>query len=184
MKIAEAVNFAQLFKFYKASSGFKTYSQFANALAKKGIVYDLSLFSHWQRGSRVPKKRELLLILIEIFTTTGSMRYQEQANIFLKSANKKFLSNFEKEKLPLLQNIPTPISLNLEFQNFIILDEANKKLKTKTAIIKQKFYKFSFLLSSDTFQYLEKASRATNSSKANFIRKLIEDHKKFNNRFL
>jgi len=90
MKIAEAVNFAQLFKFYKASSGFKTYSQFANALAKKGIVYDLSLFSHWQRGSRVPKKRELLLILIEIFTTTGSMRYQEQANIFLKSANKKF----------------------------------------------------------------------------------------------
>lgn len=175
MKIAETVNFAQLFKFYKFNSGFKTYSQFANALAKKGIIYDLSLFSHWQRGSRVPKKRELLLILIEIFTDTGAIKYQEQANIFLQSANKKNLSNFEKEKLPLLQNIPTPISLDLEFQNFIILDEANKKLKTKTTTIKQKFYKFSFILSSNTFLYLEKSSRATNSSKANFIRKLIED---------
>ena len=169
--------FAQLFKFYKSKSGFKTYSHFAKSLAEKGIVYDLSLFSHWQRGSRVSSNRELLLAMIKIFTEAGSMKYQDQANLLLRSANKKILTYEEKEKLPLLQCKQTPISIESELEKFMILDKTNKQLQPKKSSNHHMNLKFSFVLSLNTFLYFEKASRENHSTKAGFLRRLIENHR-------
>ncbi len=179
MKIYK-LNFSQLFKFYKLKSGYKTFSQLAHKLESKGFKYDLSLFSHWQRGSRVPKNRELLLLLIEIFAKSGAMKFQEQADTLLQSANNKKLNNAELKMLPLLLKISTPRSLEIELENFIEHEEICKKAKQINLTTNQILHKFSFVISTNTFLYLSKASKENYSSKANFLRKLIEDHQNSN----
>ena len=172
--------FAQLFKFFRIKSGFQTISHFANIFAEKGFAYDDSLFSHWQRGSRVPTKRELVLTLIEVFAETGSIRYEDQANLLLKSAKANILTAEEKEKLPTLRLQQNPLSWEIELNQFINTSNINKKLKTSKNTHKNKNFRFNFILPSDIFFYFEKASKEDCSSKADFLRKLIESHKNTN----
>lgn len=90
--------FARLFKQLRLKSGFSTLKEFADALAQEGLVYDESLFSHWQKGDRVPKDRHLLLILINLFIKNGGITTIEEANSFLASTGQRDL---DKEELRL-----------------------------------------------------------------------------------
>ncbi len=74
--------FASLFKKYRLKSGFATLREFADALAKEGLVFEESLFSHWQKGDRVPKDRHLLLTIINLFIKNGGITTIDEVNAF------------------------------------------------------------------------------------------------------
>lgn len=90
-------NFAQLFKKYRLRAEFDTYSSFASELAGKGYYYDESIFSHWQKGSRIPTNRQLLLTIIEVFIERKAIDNQSEANEFLASTGLGYLTREELE---------------------------------------------------------------------------------------
>lgn len=104
MKIGTIVNnkmtkkrltFGELFKKYRLKSEFSTLTQFGNALAREGFIYEDSIYSHWQKNVRIPKNRALLLILIKIFIEKGGIQSIRDANIFLESAGQGYLTREE-----------------------------------------------------------------------------------------
>jgi hypothetical protein len=92
-------SFSELFKKYRLRSEFETYSTFGKALACKGYFYEDSIFSHWQKGKRIPSNRHLILKLIEIFLERRSITTKREANEFIASTGLGYLT--EKERLML-----------------------------------------------------------------------------------
>lgn len=99
-------SFQILFKKYRLKAEFSTLSQLGLALAEKGLIYEDSIFSHWQKGTRIPQSRNILLKLLEIFVDRKAIITIEQANDFLSSAGQGYLSEKELQKIPIL-NIST-----------------------------------------------------------------------------
>lgn len=93
----EHSTFGELFKKYRLRSEFSTLSQFGNALAQEGYIYEDSIYSHWQKNVRVPKDRKLLLALIKIFIEKGGLTSTVEANTFLNSAGQGYLTKDELE---------------------------------------------------------------------------------------
>lgn len=87
--------FALLFKRYRLRAEFANFSELADAFAHKGFIYDLSIFSHWQKGKRIPSKRVILITLVELFIEKGSINTRKQANEFLESAGHGYLTDKE-----------------------------------------------------------------------------------------
>lgn len=88
-------SFAELFKKYRLRAEFETFSSFGDALSEKGYYYDDSIFSHWQKGTRTPKDRKLLLKILEIFAERDSIKTLDQANEFLSSAGLGYMTEHE-----------------------------------------------------------------------------------------
>ena len=99
--------FGKLFKKYRLKSEFPTLSQFGNALAQEGFIYEDSLYSHWQKNARIPKDRKLLLTLIKIFIKKGGMTTINDVDCFLSSAGQGYLTNQEKIYILGLFNVST-----------------------------------------------------------------------------
>jgi hypothetical protein len=91
--------FAVLFKKYRLRAEFDTISSFSDALAEKGYFYEESIFSHWQKGTRLPSSRDVVLKLIAIFNERGVMESLHEANDFLESAKHGYLTDKEQEEL-------------------------------------------------------------------------------------
>lgn len=132
-------SFAELFKKYRLKAEIPTLSKFGQLLSEKGFNYEDSIFSHWQKGSRVPQYRALLLKLIEIFVDRGAISSPEQANEFLASANQGYLSEEEIQKIPLkIQNsifqVPNEIT-NFTGRKEIINRLINQDLNGKIILI-------------------------------------------------
>lgn len=99
-------SFSQLFKKYRLKAEFSTLSELGNALASKGLIYEDSIFSHWQKGTRIPQSRNILIKLIEIFVEHEVMTTVAQANEFLCSAQLGYLTEEEIAGIPgLIPNI-------------------------------------------------------------------------------
>lgn len=96
-------SFATLFKKYRLRSEIETLSQFGDLLAEKGLVYENSLFTHWQKGDRVPKDRKLILAVIEIFVEKGGIKTIEEANSILSSIYQPWLTHHELYRLHLVE---------------------------------------------------------------------------------
>ncbi len=92
-------NFAAFFKTYRLKAQFDTHTAFANALAQKGYVYENSIFSHWQKGTRTPTNRHLLIKMIEIFIERKAMQTLHEANEFLASTGLGYLTKTETQVL-------------------------------------------------------------------------------------
>jgi len=75
--------FAELFKKYRLRAEFETIASFSNALSEKGFFYEESIFSHWQKGTRTPTNRQLLLTMLAIFVEREAVKTITQANEFL-----------------------------------------------------------------------------------------------------
>lgn len=88
----EHSTFGELFKKYRLKSEFSTLSEFGNALAQEGFVYEDSIYSHWQKNVRVPKDRKLLLAIISIFIEREGMRTAADINGFLESTGQGYLT--------------------------------------------------------------------------------------------
>ena len=113
-----AASFAELFKKYRLKSEFETLSEFGRALAEKGYLYEDSIFSHWQKGTRVPSSRELLLVLITVFSQRGAMHSEEEANSFLASVNQGYLTQEERKNISSFSPDLVPFQSPREIANF------------------------------------------------------------------
>lgn len=91
--------FSELFKKYRLRSEFATFASFSNALAEKGYFYEESIFSHWQKGTRVPTERRLVLAIIEIFVEKRAITTTGEANEILEATGSGNLTQQETEKL-------------------------------------------------------------------------------------
>lgn len=111
-------SFAELFKRYRLRAEFETFSSFAEALGEKGFYYEESIFSHWQKGTRTPTNRELLLSLITLFKERNSMTTMGEANEFLASVGLGYLTDAEREKLDLETSATAPFQVPNEIANF------------------------------------------------------------------
>ena len=85
-RINMTASFAELFKKYRLKSEFQTISEFGDALVEKGFRYEDSIFSRWQKGTRVPTERKLLLTILQVFIERKAIISLEEANEFLNSA--------------------------------------------------------------------------------------------------
>lgn len=92
--------FAQLFKKYRLRSEIETLSQFGDLLAQEGLVYENSLFTHWQKGDRVPKDRKVVLKVIRVFVVNKGIRNMEEINMLLASAGQRDIQPKEILELP------------------------------------------------------------------------------------
>lgn len=91
--------FAELFRQYRLRAEFAKLARVADALAKKGFFYETSIFCHWEKGRRIPSKREVVVALVEIFVSYGAMHSLKEANLFLESAGHGYLTEREKTNL-------------------------------------------------------------------------------------
>ncbi len=97
VKAQNNTNFATLFKKYRLRSEIETLSQFGDLLAEQGLVYENSLFTHWQKGDRVPRDRQTILAVIKLFVEREGIRSIEDANSLLSSLEMKDLTKEETE---------------------------------------------------------------------------------------
>ncbi len=104
--IGAADRFRVLFKKYRLKSEISTLSQLGRLLAEKGFVYEDSIFSHWQKGTRIPQNRTVILKLLEIFVERKAIDSLSQANELLASANQGYLSEKELQKIPIKLSNP------------------------------------------------------------------------------
>ncbi|MBI2012261.1 hypothetical protein HYS91_05870 [Candidatus Daviesbacteria bacterium] len=126
-------NFKELFKKYRLKAEIPTLSKFGQILSEKGFNYEDSIFSHWQKGSRIPQYRTILLKLLEIFVERGAIASQEQANEFLVSANQGYLSEKETQKLN-LNSMDRVFQVPNEITNFTGREKIIKELTFKQDI--------------------------------------------------
>lgn len=99
--------FAELFKKYRLRAEFETCTAFGDELAYKGFIYDESIFSHWQKGKRIPSKRKLVLTIIEIFVERKAICIEKDANEFLATTGLGYLTTQEIQKLFSKEKITT-----------------------------------------------------------------------------
>jgi hypothetical protein len=110
--------FSELFRKYRLRSEFETFAAFGDALSEKGYFYEESIFSHWQKGSRVPTNRHLVLKIAEVFIERGAMTTLESVNELLNSVGMGYLTDDEKEELGLHNFSNVPFQVPGEIFNF------------------------------------------------------------------
>ena len=92
-------DFGSLFRRFRLRSGLATLREVADLLAEKGYIYEESIFSHWQRNTRVPKDRKLLFVLIQIFLDRDGINNLKDINLFLASTGQGYLTEEELLRL-------------------------------------------------------------------------------------
>lgn len=92
-------DFPVLFKRLRLKSGFATLTEFGDALAQEGLIYEDSLFSHWQNGDRIPHDRKLLLTIVEVFIKKSGFSTIDEVNLFLASAGQGYLTEDENKRI-------------------------------------------------------------------------------------
>lgn len=108
-KSITSTQFASLFKRYRLRSEIETLSEFGDLLAQEGFIYDSSLFTKWQNGTRIPADRTVLLAVCKLFLKLGGIQVIEECNRIFESVNQKNLSDNEirilQQYIPLLIDI-------------------------------------------------------------------------------
>jgi energy-coupling factor transporter ATP-binding protein EcfA2 len=122
-------SFAELFKKYRLRAEFETFSSFSNALAEKGYFYEESIFSHWQKGARLPTSRDVVLKIIAIFNERGAISTLRDANEFLESAKHGYLTEKEKEEFHFAKNYNPPFQVPSEIAHFIGREKILEKIR-------------------------------------------------------
>lgn len=126
------LTFGELFKKFRLKSGFATLEEFGNALAEEGYVFENSLFSHWQKNSRTPKDRKLLLTIIKIFIKKKGIYSAKNINNFLESVSQGYLTEEESEIIdkekPNFFVWSTSIKKTLDF--LTVVNESKKILRS------------------------------------------------------
>src|SRR5258705_7237120 len=110
--------FSELFRKYRLRAEFETIAAFSNALSEKGYFYEESIFSHWQKGTRVPNNRSLVLTLIKVFVEKNAITSIDQANEFLSSADLGYLTKNEMHELGLKTEAHSPFQVPTDIEHF------------------------------------------------------------------
>jgi len=91
--------FNELFKRARLRAGFATLTEFGKRLADHGLIFEDSLFSRWQNGSRVPKDRGTLLKILKVFIDNSGINSLKEANALLESVGQGHLTESESQVL-------------------------------------------------------------------------------------
>ncbi len=130
--------FAELFKKYRLRAEFETFAAFGDALSEKSYFYEESIFSHWQKGTRVPSDRQLLLTMIAIFVEKEAVKTMPEANEFLASAGQGYLTENEINQFQLLKQsvfqVPNAVA-DFTGREKIIAALQKEKINGKTLLI-------------------------------------------------
>jgi len=133
--------FKNLFLKYRLRSEFETLNDFGNALADLNFIYENSIFSHWQKGTRIPKDRNLLLVLIKLFIERKAMVSLKEANEFIASTGQGYLTDEEVYKLPFQSDYKIPFQAPRLPDLFVgreaIIDEGKNRLLHKGLLVLQ-----------------------------------------------
>ena len=76
--IVQNSTFGYLFKKFRLKSGLTTLAEFGDVLAQEGLVYENSLFSHWQNGN-LSQKIELYYLVLSRFLLKGKYRLDQRS---------------------------------------------------------------------------------------------------------
>lgn len=95
--------FSSLIRKYRLKSTFKTLVELGDALSEKGFIFEDSTYSRWENGSRIPRDRKVLLVIIRLFIDRGAINLEE-ANEFMAAAKQGYLTR--KEEAMFLNEIP------------------------------------------------------------------------------
>lgn len=87
--------FSELFKEYRLRSGISSLEELADEINNLGYALDPSQMSHWQRGARLPKDRNIILSLIKIFVKNKGITSISEANSVTESVGYGFLTDQE-----------------------------------------------------------------------------------------
>lgn len=128
-------SFAILFKKYRLRAEFATYAELGLALAEKGLIYEDSIFSHWQKGTRIPTNRYLILTVLEIFIAREGVKTIYEANQFLASTG---LGNLTEEEIQKL--FKKKVSEPLHTQGNKLFEQLNKLIFFILAILGSVFF--------------------------------------------
>lgn len=127
--IGDTDRFKILFKKYRLKAEIPTLSELGRLLVEKGFIYEDSIFSHWQKGTRIPN-RATILKLLEIFSERQSILSIEEANEFLESAREGYLTEREAEKIQFKSLQRTLFQVPNQIDNFTgretLIKEINK----------------------------------------------------------
>jgi tetratricopeptide (TPR) repeat protein len=110
--------FGSLFRKYRLRSECETLADFGDLLQEYGYFYEPSLFSHWQKGSRVPRDRELLLAIIRLFVQKKAIRTREEVSQFMEAAGQPGLTSDELHKLPYQLQVEAPFTVPRQLAYF------------------------------------------------------------------
>ncbi len=92
-------SFAYYFKRYRFKANISTLRQFADLMAAEGLYYDVSNYTRWQNGERIPNDRKILLGMIRVFIDKNAISTVEDCNIFLHAAKQLPLKKGEISNL-------------------------------------------------------------------------------------
>ena len=128
MFLMERPQFKDLFKKFRLKSGFATLGEFGKALAEEGLIYEDSLLSRWQKGSRIPKERQILIALIKIFIEKEGITAIKGANNLLESAGQGYLTEKELIEISKSPTLNRPVLSPLDLLNFTLKIGKSKKI--------------------------------------------------------
>jgi len=120
--------FKDLFKKFRLRSRFATLNEFGEALTDHGFIFEDSLLSRWQRGTRVPKERLLLLAIIKIFVKNGGMESLKDANNLLESAGQGYLTEKELIEISKSPTLNKPVWSPQDLLSFTLKIGKSKKI--------------------------------------------------------
>lgn len=110
--------FAELFKKYRLRAEFEKLSELGESLSQNGLYYEDSIFSHWQKGTRVPHERHIVLKLLELFIERKAIISVDQANELLESTGQGFLTRAELNALPKFETKKAIFQVPAEVSDF------------------------------------------------------------------
>lgn len=93
-----AKTFAHFFKKYLTRSSLDSLESFGDGLAELGVALDSSTFSHWKCGSRLPRNRRMMLLILKVFFEHQGLTTTVEANTLLEAAYHGHLTP-EEERL-------------------------------------------------------------------------------------
>ncbi len=123
-------SFGELFKKYRLRAEFATFSELGMALAEKGLIYEDSIFSHWQKGDRIPN-RPTIIKLIKIFSERQSVNSLGEANEFLESVGEGYLTEKEREKIQFRTSGNVPFQIPNQIDNFTGREDLVREIQKK-----------------------------------------------------
>lgn len=125
--------FGSLFRKYRLRSECETLAEFGDLLQEFGYFYESSLFSHWQKGSRVPRDRDLLLAIVRLFVQKKAIRTRAEGAQFMEAAGQPGLTTEELQTLPYPLQVDFPFTVPRQLTFFegrtILIEQVKQSLK-------------------------------------------------------